>query len=75
MPSSVKGSPPVRAITEGFVLTETTPTQVDGRCFLDDVPVGVFHDHPTGNLIGAVLQWRDDNALVTHISSISVPSH
>ena len=68
--------PPVasmRPIAERLVLAEPAPTQVNGRCFLDDVPVGVLHDHPTGNLIGTVFQWRDDYALVTHVVSISVP--
>jgi len=68
----VKVFPSVRAITERFVLTETAPTQVDDRCFLDDVPVGVLHDHPSGNLIGTVFQRRNDYALVAHVVSISV---
>ena len=66
MPSSVKGSPPVRAITEGLVLAGPAPTQVDGRCFLDDISVGVLNDDSAGNLIGAILQGRDDYALDAH---------
>ena len=68
--------PPVasmRPIAERLVLAEPAPTQVNGRCFLDDVPVGVLHDHSTGYLVGTVFQWRDDYALVTHVVSISVP--
>ena len=64
---------PMRPIAERLVLAEPTPTQVNGRCFLDDVPVGVLHDHPTGHLVGTVFQWRDDYALVAHNASISVP--
>ena len=68
----MKVFPPVRAITERFVSTEPAPTQVNGRCFLDDVPVGVLHDHSTSYLVGTVFQWRDDYALVAHDVSISV---
>ena len=68
----MKVFPPVRAITERFVSTEPAPTQVNGRCFLDDVPVGVLHDHSTSYLVGTVFQWRDDYALVAHNVSISV---
>ena len=66
MASTVKVFPPVRAITERFVSTETAPTQVDGRCFLDDISVGVLNDDSAGNLIGAILQGRDDYALDAH---------
>ena len=68
--------PPVasmRPIAERLVLAEPAPTQVNGRGFFDDVPVGVLHDHPTGNLVGTIFQGRDDYALVTHDVSISVP--
>ena len=68
--------PPVasmRPIAERLVLAEPAPTQVNGRCFLDDVPVGVLHDHSTGYLVWTVFQWRDDYALVAHDVSISVP--
>ena len=68
----MKVFPPVRAITERFVSTETAPTQVDGRCFLDDISVGVLNDDSAGNLIGAIFQWRDDYARVAHIRSVSV---
>ena len=64
--------PPVRAITERFVLTEIAATQVDGRGFLADVPVGVLNDHPPGNLIGAILKWRDDYSLIAHVWLVSV---
>ena len=65
--------PPMGPIAERLVLAEPTPTQVNGRRFLDDVPVRVLHDDTAGNLVGAVLQWRDDYALVAHVQSVSVP--
>ena len=64
--------PPVRAITERFVSTETAPAQVDGRGFLGDGPVGVLNDHPSGNLIGTILRWCDDYALIAHVWLVSV---
>ncbi len=64
---------PMRPIAEGFVLAEPAPTQVDGRRFLDDVPVGVLHDDTAGNLIGAVLQGCDDYTFIAHGLSVSVP--
>ena len=64
--------PPMRPIAERLVLAEPAPTQVNGRRFLDDVPVRVLHDDTAGNLVGAVLQGCDDHTFIAHDISVSV---